>query len=284
MILNHGISLFSRQGGGLQSGDLFGIEPGCLGQLHQAFFKRKVMESGDAGSIHWANFIAACWQKLSNLAKSDKSSRITAEVYMLLTREELQDRLFALHRASLELVKNISLETLLERIAALACEQAGARYGALGVLDEEGKLKRFITVGMSTEQMKQIPHPPHGLGLIGALMRGDSGNIRIPEIENDPRSVGFPAGHAEMHALLGVPIRIGELQLGQIYLTEKIGELEFSADEKIIEMLANYAVWRSRMPASMSSCRSLRRPHPAQRTAGLISKPATPGLARLDGS
>ncbi len=161
---------------------------------------------------------------------------------MLLTREELQDRLFALHRASLELVKNISLETLLERIAALACEQAGARYGALGVLDEEGKLKRFITVGMSTEQMKQIPHPPHGLGLIGALMRGDSGNIRIPEIENDPRSVGFPAGHAEMHALLGVPIRIGERQLGQIYLTEKIGDLEFSADdEKIIEMLANYA-------------------------------------------
>jgi len=161
---------------------------------------------------------------------------------MLLTREELQDRLIALHRASLELVKNVSLETLLERVASLACEQAGAKYAALGVLDEEGKLKQFITVGMAAEEMKQISHSPRGLGLIGALMHGDTGNIRIPEIADDPRSVGFPPGHAEMHSLLGVPIRIGGRQLGQIYLTEKIGDSEFNQDdEKIIEILAAYA-------------------------------------------
>ena len=161
---------------------------------------------------------------------------------MLLTREELQGRLIALHQASLELVKDISLETLLERIVSLACEQAGARYGALGILDEDGKLKRFITVGMSAEEIKRIPHPPHGLGLIGALMRGDSGNIRIPEIAADPRSAGFPPGHAEMHSLLGVPIRQGDRQLGQIYLTEKIDAPEFTPDdETIIEMLAAYA-------------------------------------------
>ena len=161
---------------------------------------------------------------------------------MLLTREELQGRGIALHQASLELVKDISLETLLERIVSLACEQAGARYGALGILDEDGKLKRFITVGMSAEEIKRIPHPPHGLGLIGALMRGDSGNIRIPEIAADPRSAGFPPGHAEMHSLLGVPIRQGDRQLGQIYLTEKIDAPEFTPDdETIIEMLAAYA-------------------------------------------
>jgi two-component system, NarL family, sensor histidine kinase DevS len=161
---------------------------------------------------------------------------------MLLTREELQERLIALHRASLELVKDVSLETLLERIVSLACEQARAKYGALGVLDEEGKLKQFITVGMSAEEIKRIPHPPRGLGLVGALMRGDSGNIRIPEIPADPRSVGFPSGHAEMHTLLGVPIRQGNRQLGQIYLTEKINAPEFTSDdETIIEMLAAYA-------------------------------------------
>lgn len=161
---------------------------------------------------------------------------------MLLTREELQERLIALHRASLELVKNISLETLLERVASIACEQAGARYAAVGVLDENGKLKQFITVGMTPEEVKHIPHPPRGHGLIGALMRGDSGNIRIPEISADPRSVGFPPGHAEMHSMLGVPIRIGARQLGQIYLTDKEGAPEFTFDdEMIIEMLAAYA-------------------------------------------
>jgi two-component system sensor histidine kinase DevS len=160
---------------------------------------------------------------------------------MLLTREELQDRLIALHRASLELIKDVSLETLLERIASLACEQAGAKYAALGVLDEEGKLKQFITVGMTTEEMKAIPHPPRGLGLIGVLMHAE-GNVRLSEIKDDPRSSGFPAGHPPMHSFLGVPIRLADRQLGQIYLTEKIGAPEFTPDdEKIIEMLAAYA-------------------------------------------
>ncbi len=161
---------------------------------------------------------------------------------MLLTREELQERLIALHRASLELVRNSSLETLLERIAAIACEQAGARYAAVGVLDEQGKLKQFITVGMTLEEIKRIPHPPRGHGLIGALMHGEDGNIRIPEIAADPRRAGFPSGHAEMHSMLGVPIRLGGRQLGQIYLTEKQGAPEFTPDdEMIIEMLASYA-------------------------------------------
>ena len=161
---------------------------------------------------------------------------------MLLTREDLQDRLIALHRASLELVANISLETLLERIVSIACEQVKAKYGALGVLDDEGKLKQFITVGMSADEIKRIPHPPRGFGLIGTLMRGDSGNIRIPEISSDMRSVGFPSGHTVMHSLLGVPIRQGKRQLGQIYLTDKIDAPEFTQDdETIIEMLAAYA-------------------------------------------
>jgi two-component system sensor histidine kinase DevS len=160
---------------------------------------------------------------------------------MLLTREELQERVFALHRASLELVKDVSLETLLERIASLACEQAGAKYAALGVLDEEGKLKRFITVGMTESEIKAIPHPPRGKGLIGALMHA-GGNLRLAEIKDDPRSTGFPPGHAEMHSFLGVPIRLADRQLGQIYLTEKVGAPEFTSDdETIIEMLAAYA-------------------------------------------
>lgn len=160
---------------------------------------------------------------------------------MLLTREQLQERLVALHRASLELVKDVSLETLLERIVATACEQVDARYAALGVLDDEGKLAQFISVGLTDKEIKRIVHPPVGLGLIGALMNTET-TIRIPVIHDHPRSVGFPANHPLMNSFLGVPIRIGDRQLGQIYLTEKIDALEFSADdEMIIQMLASYA-------------------------------------------
>jgi signal transduction histidine kinase len=160
---------------------------------------------------------------------------------MLLTREQLQERLFALHRASLELVKDVSLETLLERIASTACEQAEARYAALGVVDDSGKLEKFIAVGMSQAAIKRIAHPPVGRGLIGELMASDV-PIRVPVIGEHPKSVGFPANHPMMKSFLGVPIRASDRQIGQIYLTDKLKADEFSSDdEMIIQMLATYA-------------------------------------------
>ncbi len=160
---------------------------------------------------------------------------------MLLTRQQLEERLIALHQASLQLVEDISLETLLERIATVACEQAQARYAALGVLGEDGQLKQFISVGMTDDEIRRIPHPPKGLGMIRALMN-TTDSIRLAEIQADPRSVGFPRNHPQMRSFLGVPIRLGEDQYGQIYLTEKLGYPEFTTDdERIIQMLAAYA-------------------------------------------
>ncbi|RME88391.1 MAG: GAF domain-containing protein [Anaerolineae bacterium] len=180
------------------------------------------------------------WQNLSTWEKLDIII-LNAMTTSLLTREQLQERLIALHQASLELVKDISLETLLERIVSLACDLVEARYAALGVLDDEGKLERFITIGLSDKEIKRIPHLPTGRGLIGALV-GATEPIRLRDVLSDPRSVGFPPGHPHMHSFLGVPIRVGERQHGQIYLTDKIGHDEFTPeDEQIIQMLAAYA-------------------------------------------
>jgi len=158
-----------------------------------------------------------------------------------LTKEQLEERLVALHRASLDLVRDISLESLLKRIATLACEQAKARYAAVGVLGVNGELEQFITIGMSPAELARMAHPPVGRGLIGVLMRSKTA-LRVPDIGDDPRSAGFPAHHPAMKSLLGVPIRLGNEALGQIYLTDKTDGGEFSdADQLIIEMLASYA-------------------------------------------
>ena len=160
---------------------------------------------------------------------------------VLLTREQIEARLVALHRASLELVSDLSLEVVLDRISQLAREQAGARYAALGVLDEQGKLVHFITVGMTSGEMKLIAHPPIGLGLIGAIAR-ERRTIRVPDMSQDMRSVGFPPNHPPMTSFLGVPILSGNQLLGQIYLTDKEDYTEFTRDdERVIEMLAAYA-------------------------------------------
>ena len=160
---------------------------------------------------------------------------------MNLTREQLEDRLAALHQASLELVRDLSRNAVLERIVNLAREQAGARYAALGMVDEAGNLERFITVGMTDEEIARMEHPPRGLGLIGALQR-ERRTIRIPDMASDPRHVGFPPHHPPMRSFLGVPILSGDRLLGQIYLTEKEDAPEFTeADERVIETLAAYA-------------------------------------------
>jgi two-component system, NarL family, sensor histidine kinase DevS len=158
-----------------------------------------------------------------------------------LTREQLEERLVALHRASLELVQNISPESLMERIATVACEQVSARYAAVGILGEDGTLEKFIPIGITPAEIRRMAHPPVGKGLIGALMHGEK-PICIPEIGADPRSSGFPRHHPHMSSFLGVPIRRGDQQLGQIYLTNKLTGGDFTQDDQaVIEMLASYA-------------------------------------------
>lgn len=159
----------------------------------------------------------------------------------LLTREQLEDRLVALHQASLELVRDLSLETVLKRIVHLAREQSDSTYAALGVVDDHGKLIKFIHEGMSPEKVQQIAHPPLGRGLIGAISQ-ERTTLRVAEISSDPRSAGFPEGHPDMVSFLGVPILAGGRLFGQIYLTDKRSSHEFTeADQRVIETLATYA-------------------------------------------
>jgi len=158
-----------------------------------------------------------------------------------LTREQLEARLVALHQASLELVQETSLDILLRRIAELAMEQVQARYAAVGVIDAQGGLEKFIPVGMTQEEIDAMEHPPLGLGLIGQLMH-EAIPLRLADIQSYPNSSGFPPNHPAMKTFLGVPIRRGDTHLGQIYLTEKTGGVEFTPeDEQVIQMMAAYA-------------------------------------------
>ncbi len=146
-----------------------------------------------------------------------------------------------LHRLSLELVRERDLETVLRRIAQAALELLHARYAAIGIPDGTGGLERFVTAGMSPEEVRRIPHPPEGRGLIGLLLK-ERRPLRLEDIAGHPRSVGFPAHHPPMRTFLGVPIISMGAGIGQIYITEKIGGRAFnSEDEKLGEMLAAYA-------------------------------------------
>jgi signal transduction histidine kinase len=158
-----------------------------------------------------------------------------------LTKKQLEQRLLTLHQASLQLVQDISIDSLLERIASLACKEAEAKYGAVSVVNEKNEIERFITVGMTRAEIDEIPHMPQGKGMIAVLMNSKE-PMRLASVADDPRGCGFPAGHPHMTSFLGVPIRQGDVTLGQIYLTNKLNGQEFSDDDRlVIEMLAGYA-------------------------------------------
>lgn len=149
--------------------------------------------------------------------------------------------LLALNQASLAISSNLSLEKTLQQIVDSAREVAEARYAALGNFDSQGRLATFVTSGMSAKQVARIAHPPVGRGLLKAILDVRQ-VVRIPEIEKDRRSVGFPPGHPKMTSFLGLPIVAGQQVFGNLYLTDKIGGEAFSeADEDVVKILAGHA-------------------------------------------
>src|SRR5687767_13408313 len=125
---------------------------------------------------------------------------------LLTSPQEQPDRLRVLVHAGIALSSELSLDALLQRIVETAAGLTGARYAALGVIDRSGQtLERFLTHGVDDETHAAIGELPRGRGILGVLIR-EQQPLRLHEIGDDPRSVGFPRNHPPMKTFLGVPI------------------------------------------------------------------------------
>ncbi|MGI5191609.1 GAF domain-containing protein [Promicromonospora sp. CA-289599] len=146
-------------------------------------------------------------------------------------------RLRDLLRANRIVVGDLELEQVLHRIVDAAVTLVDAQYGALGVIDADGGLERFIHVGMSDDAAREIGHLPEGHGILGAVIDCD-GPIRLEDLGADPRSIGFPAHHPPMGAFLGVPIRVRDATYGNLYLTNRADGPFSAEDEELVTALA----------------------------------------------
>ena len=155
--------------------------------------------------------------------------------------ERQNAELMALHHAALDLSGELALDTVLRKVVEGARLLLGARYGALSVYDHDGKIGSFVTAGLSPEQHAQIGAPPVGRGLLG-LVLGDGQPLRLPRIGDHPASIGFPPNHPPMSSLLAVPIGCRSPFRGNLYLTDKESEGEFSeSDEATLTRFAAQA-------------------------------------------
>jgi len=149
----------------------------------------------------------------------------------------VQGRLRALLEATRVITERLDLDQVLTRIVQTAVHLVHARYGALGVRDQEGDLERFIHVGMDDEQVAAIGHLPEWLGLLGVVFQSGQ-SLRLAHIGDDPRSAGFPENHPAMDSFLAVAIRVREQAFGTLYLTDREGGEFSDEDEALIESLA----------------------------------------------
>ena len=151
-------------------------------------------------------------------------------------------RLRRLIDAGRALVSVLDLDQLLEQLLSVAADVTGARYAALGVLDEDRReLERFLTHGIDVDTHRAIGDLPRGRGILRVLIE-DPRPLRLSSVGADPRSYGFPPGHPPMETFLGTPVLIRGEAWGNLYLTEKEGGEAFDAgDEEAAVVLAEWA-------------------------------------------
>ena len=149
----------------------------------------------------------------------------------------------ALNEAGLALAAELDPAAVLQKIVDLARSVADARYAALGIFDEGARVREFITSGITAEERARIGPLPRGRGILGLLPRGKH-PIRLRDLKDHPASVGFPADHPPMRSFLGVPILWRGGSVGNLYLTEKQGGAEFTAEdeEAVVTFAAQAAI------------------------------------------
>ena len=155
---------------------------------------------------------------------------------------ELRAReLAAINEASLALSSDLDLDSVLQRVVDLSCEVTDARYGALALLGEDGKIAEFLTSGMSQEERQRIGRLPEGEGLLGVVIRKGE-TLRIDRIIEHPDSSGFPPHHPPMTSFIGLPIIYEGRIVGDLYLTDKNGGQPFTRqDEGMLRTFAAHA-------------------------------------------
>ncbi len=153
-----------------------------------------------------------------------------------------EQRLRSLLNAGRALVSELDPDAVLERLLEAARDLTGARYAALGILDDrKERLERFVTVGIDRDTRLAIGDLPRGRGILGELISHPA-VLRLADIGEHPHSYGFPPGHPPMRTFLGAPVLIRGEAWGNLYLTEKVAGAEFDeGDEETIEILAEWA-------------------------------------------
>jgi len=155
--------------------------------------------------------------------------------------ERATNQLVALDQAVRGISGVLDVDRVLQLITDRVRDLVSAQYAAIGIVDPDGTIERFITSGISGADRARIGDLPRGHGLLGLIIR-ENRTYRIPDIGAHPERFGFPPHHPDMRSFLGMPITASGVIVGRLYLTNKLAAVEFSEeDQALVEMFALHA-------------------------------------------
>jgi signal transduction histidine kinase len=171
--------------------------------------------------------------------------RSVREIYMgLVPAQGIDDpaKLRRLMTAMLLIEGDLSLPVLLEHLVDEARSLVGARYGAMGVLNEDHTgLAELITVGIDADDEERIGDCLTGRGALELLMANPE-PLRLADTREHPDSFGAASEHPAATSFLGVPVKVREKVYGDLCLMDKVGWSEFTQeDEELVIGLATAA-------------------------------------------
>ena len=154
---------------------------------------------------------------------------------------ELRQRISALSAAILRISASLDLDTVLGEVLESARGLTGARYGIITTIDETGEARDFVSSGFTDEEHRQFLEWPDGPKLF-AHLRDLPGPIRLTDLPDFVRALGFASDLMHSNTFQGTPMRHRGETVGHFFLAEKEGAPAFTAeDEEVLVLFASQA-------------------------------------------
>jgi two-component system sensor histidine kinase DevS len=146
-----------------------------------------------------------------------------------------------LHQIIPDLIRESSLEAVLERTAEVGRHLTNARYAAVVVFNEQGQLSQLVYSGAESKDAKRFSQPSFWKEIIATLQQEARPSILL-DARTDPRLAGIPIELLQMRSFLGGSIAFQGTILGEIILAQKSEAPAFGVEDcRKVEILASFA-------------------------------------------
>ena len=147
-----------------------------------------------------------------------------------------ETRLSTLSKALLRISASLDLETVLREVIDGARALTGASQGCIVTFDETGTPQDFVTSGMSEDERRRMEEWPDRLRLFERF-RDLPGPLRLSNFRAFVQSLGFTWDLQPFDTGMCTPMRHLGAQVGNFYLADKEGGLEFTDEDEAALLL-----------------------------------------------